>query len=162
MKNQFIECVLKGIALEQETKMPIVLLENRENDRVLPILIGPFEASAIIIEAEGVLPPRPLTHDLMVKFLRKHHFRLNRIEIYKGYEDKHLARIIYRSAFKVYAMDLRPSDGIALALRFHAPILVQRDIFQGCTFKNEDTVPFQPWNDDILYLETEPPDSRLM
>jgi bifunctional DNase/RNase len=137
MKNQFIECVLKGIALEQETKMPIVLLENRENDRVLPIC-------------------------LMVKFLRKHHFRLNRLEIYKGYEDKHLARIIYRSAFKVYAMDLRPSDGIALALRFHAPILVQRDIFQGCTFKNEDTVPLQPWNDDILYLETEPPDSRLM
>ena len=71
MKENMIKFTIKGIALDEETQMPIVILQSSETSRTIPLWIGPFEASAIIIEIEGVRPPRPLTHDLLSEFFFK-------------------------------------------------------------------------------------------
>lgn len=113
---------IKGIALDKKSELPLLLLQAHNNGHVLPLWIGPFEASAIITEVEGVHPPRPLTHDLFTQFFSKHNFTLTSLELYEKLEDRYFARINYRKGVRTYTMEVRPSDGIALALRLHAPI----------------------------------------
>ena len=66
-----INLKIMGIALDQKTRMPIAILKTAGGERFIPIWIGPFEASAIIIRMEGVFPPRPLTHDVLTNFLNE-------------------------------------------------------------------------------------------
>ncbi|MBN1648915.1 MAG: bifunctional nuclease family protein [Spirochaetales bacterium] len=131
MNKQLAEMEVKGIALDKETELPIVLLQTKNSNHILPLPIGPFEASAIIIEIEGVHPPRPLTHDLLSEFFRRHKFRFNRLEIYDIIDDNIMARIYYKKGLKSHKMEVRPSDGIALAIREEAPVYVHSHVLNN-------------------------------
>ena len=157
-----LDFVVKGIALEQRTRLPMVLLHNRKNNVLLPLHIGPFEASAIIVEMEGVQPPRPLTHDIIAQMFSKHHFVLTSVEIYACLDDKQLARIRYKSRMSTHVMEVRPSDGIALAIRLNAPIYVEDDVVLELT-ENQDLFYDKDLSQsEILYLESQKPHVTLM
>ena len=121
--GQPVTLQVKGIALEHDTNLPLVLLECVDDGRVVPIQIGPAEASSIIIEIEGVLPPRPLTHDLIAELFRRHRMRPRRLEIYDVVGERHFARLIYTRWLRYHSLEVRPSDGIAIALRLDIPIV---------------------------------------
>ena len=126
-----IEMNIKGIIVDPATAVPIVILMNEEKNLVFPLFIGPFEANAIAIELKGLKAPRPLTHDVLVKFLLIHGIKMKYLYIYNVFEDMYFAKIVYRKGFRNYKMELRPSDGIAVALRMKAPIFVEERVIQS-------------------------------
>lgn len=101
------------------TNQPIVLLREREGDRYLPIWVGAAEAAAIAYAQQGVVPPRPLTHDLMVDVIKALGRSLSEVRIVELRDGVFFAALIFDDGVEVSS---RTSDGIALALRTGAPI----------------------------------------
>ncbi|MAG14141.1 MAG: hypothetical protein CMN78_06050 [Spirochaetales bacterium] len=157
-----LQFTVKGIALEQKTRLPLVLLHNAVKNILLPLHVGPFEASAIIVEMEGVQPPRPLTHDLLAQIFSKHKFKLMGVEVYRCLEDKQLARIRYRNKLSTYTMEVRPSDGIALAIRLSAPIYVENDVVKSLAQEHDYFYDSDLSRSEILYLESQKSGITLM
>jgi len=114
---------VEGVILNLKTTTPIVLL-SAGGDRVLPIVVGLFEAQAILMGLQKMAFPRPLTHDLMQSVIRQMGGRLVRLEIRELKDDVYHAWLVISVAGEERLVDCRPSDGIALALRCEAPIFV--------------------------------------
>jgi bifunctional DNase/RNase len=151
MKKQLVPASIHGIALDKESQLPIVLLETAEPRGILAVPVGPSEASAIIVEVEGVHPPRPLTHDLIAELFSRHQFSLVRSEIREHLEELYTSRICYRRGLRQYTMEVRPSDAIALSLRMRAPIMVNPELL---TRGESSLEVFRHLHgDDILLLE---------
>ena len=112
------------LGIDLLTHDPVVILKDLDGKRYLPILIGPFEATAIALALEGTQVPRPLSHDLMRTMLEAMHATLEQIVIYDIKESTFFAKLIVRQNGETQEIDARPSDGIALALRMQAPIYV--------------------------------------
>ncbi|MGB8266343.1 MAG: bifunctional nuclease family protein [Candidatus Velthaea sp.] len=123
------------LGIDLLTHDPVVILKDLEGKRYLPILIGPFEATAIALALEGTAVPRPLSHDLMRTMLETLNAKLEQIVIHDIRESTFYAKLIVRTNGDTQEIDARPSDGIALALRMHAPIFVTDKIAL------EETVP---------------------
>lgn len=123
----------------------VVLLKSMEDDRSLPIFIGAAEAQAIALKLNKVRIPRPLTHDLFKNVLDYLECRLLRVEVCDLKEGTFYARLILGRDGQEMSMDARPSDAIALALRFDAPVAVDRRVMDeaGRVFTEEDTQPKQ-------------------
>lgn len=153
MNTDLLQVFIKGLALDQKSNLPILILQAAENERVLPIWIGPFEASAIITEIEGVHPPRPLTHDLFSQFIDKHNFKLERVEIYGKLEDRYFSRLFYRKGIKKYNIEVRPSDGIALALRLGAPLYAKKELIHEKAADNFLLDNAEDLSSEILFLK---------
>ena len=116
---------LAGLGMEASSGTPIVLLrEHDEPHRVLPIFVGGSEAIAIAAAATGEAPPRPLTHDLTADLLRRLGARIDAVEVTAVADGTYYAEITLDSATGMQRVDARPSDAIALALRFGATLLV--------------------------------------
>ncbi|WP_375583133.1 bifunctional nuclease domain-containing protein [Cyclobacterium xiamenense] len=99
-----------------------LVLGESEGRRKLPIVIGMFEAQAIAIEIEKIIPNRPMTHDLFKSFASNFQFSVDHILISDMREGVFYAKIMCQSSFKKVEIDARPSDAIAIAVRFDAPI----------------------------------------
>jgi uncharacterized protein len=127
MKSGYTELRIRGVSLENDE--PIVVLEDRATDRRFQIPIGPFEASAIILELEGITPPRPLTHDLLADFIEEGGFCLDQVELFGEPESGSRARLGYRKGLRKYEKEVRPSDALALALRLDAPVFAEASMF---------------------------------
>ncbi|MBV9102043.1 MAG: bifunctional nuclease family protein [Candidatus Eremiobacteraeota bacterium] len=112
------------LGIDLLTHDPVVILKDLEGKRYLPILIGPFEATAIALALEGTPVPRPLSHDLMRAMLESLQARLEHIVIHDIKDSTFFAKLIVRTNGSTQEIDARPSDGIALALRMQAPIYV--------------------------------------
>ncbi|PYP41027.1 MAG: hypothetical protein DMD43_07415 [Gemmatimonadetes bacterium] len=110
------------LGLDRSTNTPVVVLQEEEGERTLPIWIGASEANAIALELQGVKPERPLTHDLMKHLVAGLGGELRRVVISGLRENTYLAELLIYRAGEVFEVDARPSDSIALALRMHAPI----------------------------------------
>jgi hypothetical protein len=123
------------LGIDLLTHDPVVILKDLEGKRYLPILIGPFEATAIALALEGTAVPRPLSHDLMRTLLESLSAKLEQIVIHDIKDSTFFAKLIVRTNGEVQEIDARPSDGIALALRMQAPIFVSDKIAL------EETVP---------------------
>jgi len=108
----------------------VVILQEKEGERVLPIWIGPAEASAIAMELAGVKFARPLTHDLLKQLIVGLGARLNRVLITQVKENTYYAELDVRREDHVIQIDARPSDSIAIALRLNAPIFTQEDLLE--------------------------------
>ncbi len=147
-----LEFTVAGVALDGESDAPTVLIRDISGLFLITVPVGAFEASAIIIELEGLHPPRPLTHDLLAEFLRRHRFKLQSFELYERLEDGFLSRIRYRKGFKSFSMEVRPSDGIALALRLGSPILANPDLAERIMGDLEETHPVFHPEDSVLFL----------
>jgi hypothetical protein len=106
----------------------MVILRDAENQRALPIMVGPVEANAIAIQLENSAPMRPMTHDLMRALLDELGGELVRVVISELREGTFFAYLDLRRAGERVLIDSRPSDALALALRSRAPIFVESDV----------------------------------
>lgn len=132
MKKTDIELTVRGIAAGFGDESPLIVLQDERKSASLRIPVGPYEASSIILELEGIAPFRPLAHDLLASLFRDHGFLLQFARICDALPDdeggeRFLARIRYRKGLRSWEKDVRPSDAIALALRLKAPILASRE-----------------------------------
>jgi bifunctional DNase/RNase len=145
--GRFADLVVQGIALDERSQLPVILLNEPVRDRTLPVQIGPFEASAIIMELEGIHPPRPLTHDLFAAFFSKHRFEMMNLTITGLLGDRAAAHVEYRKGIRRYSMDVRPSDGFALAIRLGAQIRCETTVLDEMSVDPtfiERLLPFTP------------------
>jgi bifunctional DNase/RNase len=128
---ELIEVFVRGIAVDRERDHPVVLLKNQDDDDVLPIWIGPAEATAIYTVLAGKTFERPMTHDLLRIIVDILGASVSKIEITGIHKDTYFARIILQRGEDVFYIDARPSDSIALALRTEAPIYVDSELFSS-------------------------------
>jgi bifunctional DNase/RNase len=136
-----IEMTIKGLMVDPVTNMPIVVLRDAAGDRVLPIWVGVFEANAIALQIENVATPRPMTHDLLRNVIADLKGSVERVVVTDLKENTFYALIYLRVGGEVVAIDARPSDAIALALRAKAPIFVEETVIEHA--KTSDTAPDQ-------------------
>ncbi|HET9151602.1 MAG TPA: bifunctional nuclease family protein [Gemmatimonadales bacterium] len=116
------ELTVAHLGMDRNTESPVVILREREGSRVLPIWIGPAEASAIAMELQGVKAARPMTHDLLKQVIVGLGGELRRVLISAVKENTYFAELLIQREDHVFQVDARPSDSIALALRLGAPI----------------------------------------
>ena len=112
------------------TNMPIVILKDERDDRVLPIWVGIFEANAIALRIESIDTPRPMTHDLLSNLLETLHARVSKIVVSDLKDNTYFAQIHLDVEGLPRQVDARPSDAIALALRTDAPIFVEQTVLE--------------------------------
>jgi bifunctional DNase/RNase len=116
-----------GVRVEMPSNQPIVLLRETAGDRYLPIWIGAVEATAIAFAQQGVVPPRPLTHDLMKDLLSATGNDLTEVRITEMRDGVFYAVLVFASGVEVSA---RPSDSIALALRTGSRIVCAESVLE--------------------------------
>jgi bifunctional DNase/RNase len=116
------------LGIDLLTHDPVVILKDMDGSHYLPILIGPFEATAIALALEGAPVPRPLSHDLMRSILESLDTTLEQVIVHDIRDSTFFAKLILRTNGELQEIDARPSDGIALALRMQAPIYVSDKI----------------------------------
>ena len=121
---------VKGIAIDREREHPVVMLAADDRKGVLPIWIGPAEATAIYTTLSGSNFERPMTHDLLKIIVEELGARIVSIEIGGLQKDTYFARIVLQREEDIFFIDARPSDSIALALRAEASIFVDEDLFE--------------------------------
>jgi bifunctional DNase/RNase len=126
-----VEMQIRGLMMDPVTNMPIVVLKDVGSDVVLPIWVGIFEANAIALELEKTATPRPMTHDLMRNMARNLNAAVRKVVVSELRDDTFYAIIWLEQAGETVAMDARPSDAIALALRWDCPIYVNRDVLEN-------------------------------
>jgi bifunctional DNase/RNase len=125
-----IRMEIKGLMLDPSSNSPIVILKDVDSQLFLPIWIGVFEANAIALRIEGLEPPRPMTHDLLRATLEQLGARVEKVVISDLQDSTFFARIHLLREQGEIALDARPSDAIALALRTDAPIFVLRSVME--------------------------------
>lgn len=127
-----------GVRVELPANQPILLLNETEGDRYLPIWIGSVEATAIAYEQQGIKPPRPMTHDLMVNVIEALGSSLERVRITGTKDGLYFAELDFPNVEPISA---RPSDAIALALRVGAPIFATDELVDevGITIEEATT-----------------------
>ena len=126
-----IEMTIKGLMVDPITNTPIVILRDKDGDRVLPIWVGIFEANAIALQIENVSTPRPMTHDLLRNVIEDLHARVEKIVVSDIQENTFYAVIHLAMNGQSLSIDARPSDAIALALRTRAPIFVEEAVIDN-------------------------------
>ena len=117
-----------AVAVDQSNNSPIVILRDIEDRFAIPIWIGLLEASAIQIELQQVAIPRPMTHDILKTTIERLGGRLVSVEICDLRQDTFFATLNLEQDGRSLTIDARPSDAIALALRFRAPIFVDERV----------------------------------
>ena len=134
-----VEMELSKIVIDEKRHDQLIALKEKGGNRVLPIVIGLNEASAIKLKISGFNPPRPLTHDLIFTILKDFDASIDKVIIDKLEENTFHAKIIIKTTGGgLKTIDARPSDSIALAVRFHAPIFVEDEIIKQYELFNTD------------------------
>lgn len=156
----WLEMKVRGLALDPLSNMPIIILRDDEDKRSLPIWVGIFEANAIALELEKIATPRPMTHDLIKNILESLDARVAKIVVNDLKDNTFFATIHLQVGEAEIAVDSRPSDAIALALRVAAPIFVEEDVVRKAKSvevtketevggKTEDPQKIKDWLDQI-------------
>jgi bifunctional DNase/RNase len=115
-----------------------LILKETNGKRKLPIIIGAFEAQSIALELEGMKPPRPLTHDLMKNIIDTFAVSLNEVFINELRDGTFYAKLSVEGVSETQEIDSRPSDAIALAVRYGVPIYVEEEVLQEAGVVSED------------------------
>ncbi len=123
-----IEVTVEAVLIDRSSNSPVMLLREVGGKRVLPVFIGPAEASAIMYALERTQYPRPLTLDLMRNLILGLNGRVRWVIINRLAEETFFAEVVLESQEKVVAIDARPSDSVGLALRVGAPIYVEEEV----------------------------------
>jgi uncharacterized protein len=123
-----LEVSVAHLGVERNTNTPIVVLQERDGDRMIPIYIGHAEANAIAMELADVKFERPLTHDLMQQVIIGLGAELSRVVLTRVEKSTYYAELHLRRDDQVIQIDARPSDSIAIALRLKAPIFAAEDL----------------------------------
>jgi len=126
-----VEMKIRGLMVDPSTNMPIILLKDAQSEALLPIWVGLYEAQAIALEVEKSQTPRPLTHDLLRNLIHGLNARVQRIVVTELKDDTFYAVIWMEQNGEIVALDSRPSDALALALRTDCPIFVDEDVLRA-------------------------------
>jgi len=126
-----IEMSIKGLMVDPISNMPIVILRDKEGGRTLPIWVGMFEANAIALQIENISTPRPMTHDLLLNVIHDLKASVQKIVVCDLQDSTFYALIYLMLNGEIVAIDSRPSDAIALALRTRAPIYVEEAVIDN-------------------------------
>jgi bifunctional DNase/RNase len=143
-----LEMKIKGLMIDPITNMPIIILRDPVGSAVLPIWVGIFEANAIALQIENVTTPRPMTHDLLRNVIQDLKADILKIVVSDLKENTFYALIHLQVNGEPLAVDARPSDAIALALRARAPIYVEDRVID-----NAKTIDFAPDKGDAERLQ---------
>ncbi|PIP19928.1 MAG: hypothetical protein COT38_02760 [Candidatus Omnitrophica bacterium CG08_land_8_20_14_0_20_41_16] len=134
-----IEVELNKIVIDEKRHDQLIVLKEKNGERVLPIVIGLAEASAIKLKISGFKPERPLTHDLLLSTIKYLEANVEKIIIDELEENTFHAKIVLKtSSGHEKVIDARPSDSIALAVRAHAPIFVKDEIIKQAGIFNKE------------------------
>jgi uncharacterized protein len=132
-----IKLKVMGISYSQtQSGAYALLLIEEDGERRIPIIIGGFEAQAIVIKLENLEPPRPLTHDLIKKMADQFNIKIVEVMIYKLEEGVFFSKMVCTNGEKEYSIDSRTSDAVAIALRFGCPIYIDNDILEKAQLTN--------------------------
>ena len=133
---QLVEVEVMRLGLDRSNNSYVVILKEKEGERLLPIWIGQPEAESIVIEMSKLRRERPLTHDLCKTLITGLGGTLRRIQITKVENRTYYAELQIRRNGEVINIDARPSDSIAIALRFAAPIFAQESLLTALVFED--------------------------
>jgi len=134
-----IEMKIRGLMMDPVTNQPVVVLKDVEGSSILPIWVGIFEANAIALEIEKVQTPRPMTHDLLKNVLLGLQVHVNKVVVNELKDDTFYALIWIERDGQLMAIDSRPSDALALALRLDCPIFVEEDVLKHSRISSATT-----------------------
>ena len=124
------EMKLSGLIMDSTTNAPVIILKDLEDKDVISIWIGLLEASAIAVELEKIDLPRPMTHDLVKNVLSSLNIKVLKVEIADLRDNTFYASIHLGMDGKIFTIDARPSDAIAIALRTKSPIYVEENVIK--------------------------------
>jgi len=134
-----VEMELNKIVIDEKRHDQLIVLKEKNGERILPIVIGLPEASAIKLKISGFNPPRPLTHDLLHTTIEYLQAKIDRIIIDKLEENTFHAKLVIKAATgEDKVIDARPSDCIALSVRARAPIFVEEEVIRQSEIFNKD------------------------
>ncbi len=153
--SAWVSVEFEALFVDPRQGSPVVVLREVQGNLILPIWIGPFEAQAIALALGGVRPPRPMTHDLLVSVVQQLGAKLTRLEIHSLEEGTFFSRLVLdpagiaaasagRFADGSVLIDSRPSDGLALALRMRAPVVLAREVLEKAGVPRPSHVPMPP------------------
>jgi bifunctional DNase/RNase len=149
-----IEMSIKGLMVDPITNMPIIILRDKDGQKVLPIWVGIFEANAIALQIENIATPRPMTHDLLRNVIQDLKASVQKVVVCDLQENTFYALIYLSLNGDTLAIDARPSDAIALALRTRAPIFVEDAVIDHAktvdfTSEKNDADRLQKWLESL-------------
>lgn len=147
--NDMVEVEIDSIRVSLMSQQRIVILREQEAERYLPIWIGIYEAESITIALQDIEVARPLTHDLIKILFKELDARIIRVEVISLRDDTFFGNIVLEANGRIFNIDSRPSDAIAIAVRTHVPILVARDVMDAAGIIPEED------------LQEEQPDSKI-
>src|SRR4029453_13159760 len=149
-----VEMRIKGLMLDPITNMPIIILSDLQGQRILPIWVGFFEANAIALQMENVATPRPMTHDLLKNIITGLNGTVKKILVNNLWDNTFYALIYVEANGETGAIDSRPSDAIALALRMKSPIFVEEEVIKKAksieySHESTDQESLQRWLENL-------------
>ena len=121
---------ISGLILDPDSNTPIVLLKSEDDGRMMPIWIGMLEAAAIATSLKSMRFDRPMTHDLFLNFAAMTGVTIVSVEVCDLQENTFYAKIHCASLERMFSMDARPSDAIAIALRADVPIFIDENVYR--------------------------------
>ncbi|MDP2644265.1 MAG: bifunctional nuclease family protein [Desulfobacterales bacterium] len=121
---------IAGLTIDPTSNTPIIILQSEDGEQVVPIWIGLLEATSIAAVLQNIHFDRPMTHDLLKSFLDLLEIKVVKIEVNDLRDNTYFAKIYCSSEEKTFSMDARPSDAIAIALRFEAPVYVDDKVIE--------------------------------
>ncbi len=133
-----LQMLVHGINIDVVSNQPVVILKDLQSHYYLPIWIGQFEATSILMELQGIKPSRPLTHDLLKTTLEALNAHLVRVIINDLVDGTFYARLNLTFQHGEIEIDSRPSDAIALAVRFGVPIYVAEEVIEQASIVAEE------------------------
>jgi len=122
---------IAGLTMDPASNTPIVILKSEKDEHAIPIWIGLLEATSIASALQDIEFDRPMTHDLFKNVADEFKTQVTRIEVCDLKENTFYARIYFESGERKFDIDARPSDALAIALRFGAPIYVDDKVVQS-------------------------------
>jgi len=152
---------IAGLTMDPASNTPIIILKSEDNNQAIPIWIGLLEATSIASALQSIKYERPMTHDLFKNFSDTLQISIAKVEVCDLKDNTFFARIYFVSKDNNFDIDARPSDAIALALRFDAPIFVEDSVMQKSKISDvegeamDTSEEGKKWAD---YLANLPPD----
>ncbi|MCP4747859.1 MAG: bifunctional nuclease family protein [Desulfobacteraceae bacterium] len=125
-----LKATIAGLAIDPASNTPIIVLKTDEQDQTIPIWIGLLEATSIASALQNIEFERPMTHDLFKNFSDHLNIGVSRVEVCDLRDNTFYALIYFDTDNQTFTMDARPSDAIAIALRFKAPIFVDDKVIE--------------------------------
>jgi uncharacterized protein len=150
-----VEVKVGALIMDPNSSTPIVVLKGVDSEAILPIWVGAYEANAIALEIEKIVPQRPMTHDLLRNFIVQAGYQVNKVVVSDLRENTFYALIeLLDEKGSAISLDARPSDAIALALRTDCPVFVEQNVLDisgtstsPADSENDPSEPLKPTED---------------